>query len=77
MAYPFPNIGEYVKHIHREHNQEADHMANLGPERFLKVTVEDYGSLETWTEAKTVRQQWVRRCGGRFTVSAIVGKTMQ
>ena len=25
-------IGDYVKHIFREHNQEADHLANLGTE---------------------------------------------
>ena len=40
IAYPARNIKDYVKHIHREHSQEADHMANLRAEGVPQVNVE-------------------------------------
>ena len=32
IAHPISKIDDYVEHIFREHNQEADHWANLGAE---------------------------------------------
>ena len=32
IAYPVGEFDDYMKHIFREHNQEADHLANLGTE---------------------------------------------
>ena len=31
-AYPVAQIDDHVKHIFREHKQEADHLANVGAE---------------------------------------------
>ena len=41
-AHKHKTIDDYVKHIFREHNQEADHCANLGTEgqRQLLLTKE-------------------------------------
>ena len=39
----------------REHNQEADHLANLGAEGERKVTVEKEDNKENW---KAVRGFW-------------------
>ena len=40
IAYPVAQIDDYVKHIFREHNQEADHLANLGAEEQRKIMIE-------------------------------------
>ena len=40
IAYPVAQIDEFVKHIFKEHNQEADHLTNLGTEVQRKVTIE-------------------------------------
>ena len=40
VAYPVQIIGDYVQHIHREHNHEADHRANLGAAGVSQVIVD-------------------------------------
>ena len=44
-----------MKHINREHDQEANHMANLGAEEVSKVIVETVKNTETW---KAIRGFW-------------------
>ena len=44
-----------VKHIFREHNQEADHLANLGTEEQKHITVEGVKSTEAW---KAIPGNW-------------------
>ena len=44
-----------LKHIFREHNQEADHLANLGVDGQRKITVEKWNNTENW---KAVRSFW-------------------
>ena len=36
IANPISKIDDYAKHIFQEHNQEADHWANLGAEGHRK-----------------------------------------
>ena len=48
-------IDDYVKHIFREHDQETDHLANLGVEEQRKITVEKGNNTENW---KVVRGFW-------------------
>ena len=43
---------DHVKQIFREHNQEADHWANLGPEGQRKVFVDRSSNSETWKAVK-------------------------
>ena len=38
IAYPVRKIDDDVKHEFREHNQEADHLGNLGAEGKSKIT---------------------------------------
>ena len=40
IAIPISKIDEYAKHSFREHNQEADHWANLGAEGQRKTNVD-------------------------------------
>ena len=44
-------VDDHVKHIFREHNQEADHLANLGAEAPRKITIEKGENIQ-----KTGRQ---------------------
>ena len=63
-AYPVQTIGDNVKHISRDHNQEADHRANWGAEGGMKVTVEGFRTTTVWKE---VRGNWdgsKNKCGG-------------
>ena len=48
VAYPVGRIDDYVKHILREHNLEADHLANLGADGQRKITVEKGDNTENW-----------------------------
>ena len=48
-------IGDNVKHIYREHTQEADHMANLGAEALSRATLEQQ-------EIERCGKQWMRHC---------------
>ena len=53
------NICEYVKHIFREHNQEADHWANVGPEGQKKAVIDKKSNADTW---KAVERFWDGSC---------------
>ena len=53
--YPVGKIDDHVKHIFTEHNQEADHLANLGTEAKTKITIAGVKSIEKWT---AVRGYW-------------------
>ena len=48
-------IDDCKKHIFREHNQEADHLAHLGTEGKMKITIEGVKNTEKW---KAVRGYW-------------------
>ena len=48
VAYPVGQVDDYVRHVLREHNQEADHLANLAPEGQRQITVEKGDSTENW-----------------------------
>ena len=48
VAYPVRQVDDYVRHVLREHNQEADHLANLGAEGQRQITVEKGDSTENW-----------------------------
>ena len=48
-------IGDYVKHIFNEHDQEADHLTSLGADGTRKTTVVKGGNHERW---KAVREFW-------------------
>ena len=48
VTHSIQRIGDHVKHIHRTHNQEADHVANLGAEGVLKVIVEGFRTTTAW-----------------------------
>ena len=60
IAYTEAQMGDFVKHIFREHNQEADHLANLGADGQWEITtdgVKEHRGLESsswlfWTVAK-------------------------
>ena len=67
-------IDDYVKHISREHTQEADHLTNLGAEGQRKITVEKVRELEGGTRISGTEQKDRRkermwscdlRCGQR------------
>ena len=42
------NIDDYVRHIFREHNQEVDHVANLGTKEQHKITIEGVPKTKKW-----------------------------
>ena len=48
VAYPVRQVDDYVRHVLREHNQEADHLANQGAEGQRQITVEKGNSTENW-----------------------------
>ena len=63
-------VDDYVKHISREHNEEADHLATLGMEG-QKNTLEGVANTEEW---KTIRSGIVIKAVDRdkwITVSNI------
>ena len=37
VAKPISNIDSFVKHVYREHNQEADHWANVGARGLRRI----------------------------------------
>ena len=65
-------IDDYVKHIFREHNQEADHWANLGAEGQRTIISDKGNSTERW---KTVRGFWdgSSKINGRVVMKAVAG----
>ena len=63
-------IDDYVKHIFREHYQEADHWANLGAEGQRTIISDKGNSTERW---KTVRGFWdgSSKIHGRVVIKAV------
>ena len=61
-AYPGHKNGDYLSTFYREHNQEADHMANLGAEGVTEVAVEGFKNTAAWKASRRFlgRQQWMR-----------------
>ena len=41
-------IDDYVKHIFREHNQEADLLVNMGAEGQRKIVIDKCSNSESW-----------------------------
>ena len=54
-AYPVAQIDDFVKHIFREHNQEADHLANLGTSGQRKITIDGVKNTEGWKAVRASR----------------------
>ena len=59
MTNPILEIDDYVKHVFREHNTEADHSANVGAEGQRKVVIDRKGNADTW---KAVKGFWDGSC---------------
>ena len=51
-AYRVAQIDDYVKHIFRDHNWEADHLANLETKGHGQVTIESVERADEWTAVK-------------------------
>ena len=47
VAKPISNIDSFVKHVNREHNQEADHWANIGAQGQRKIVLDRRDHSET------------------------------
>ena len=47
-AYPARMLDDFVKHIFREHNQEADHLAMLETGGQRNITTEGVKNAEAW-----------------------------
>ena len=46
-AYPVAQIDDFVKHIFREYNEEADHLANLGTSGRRNIQLTEYRTQRT------------------------------
>ena len=55
MAHPIQKVCDYVKHLCREHHQEADCRVNLGSGGVLEFIVEGFSFTTAW---KTIRGHW-------------------
>ena len=55
MSKKKEKIDDFVKHIYREHNQGADHWANIGARGQRKMVLDRCDNSETW---KTVKGFW-------------------
>ena len=56
VAAPISDIDNFVMHVHREHNQEADHWAIIGAQRKRKIVIDRRGESTVW---KAIRGFWV------------------
>ena len=52
FANPISKMNDFVKHVFREHNQEADRWANLWIEGQRQVVVDRCSNAETWKAVK-------------------------
>ena len=52
MANPISKIDDFVEHVHRERNQEADHWANIGSQGQRKIVLDRYDNSEKWKAVK-------------------------
>ena len=55
VPYPVQTSGDHVRHIFGEHNEEADHMANLGAEGVPKFMVDGFKGMKAW---RATRGYW-------------------
>ena len=55
IASPISKIDDFVKHVFREHNQEADRWANIGAKGQRKIVLNKCNCSETW---KAVKGYW-------------------
>ena len=63
IANPILKIDDFVKHVHREHKQEADHWANIGAQGQRKMVLDRCDNSETWKAVKgyldwQLQRQW-------------------
>ena len=52
LLFPVKEIGDCVRHIVREHNQETYRLANLKADCVKSAIVEKGGNVERWKEVK-------------------------
>ena len=55
VATPISNIDNFVKHVYREQNQEADHWADIGAQGRRKIDIYRKDDHQTW---KAIRGFW-------------------
>ena len=55
IADSISKTDDFVKHVFREHNKEADHWANIGAEGQRKIVIDKSNTSETW---KAVSGYW-------------------
>ena len=55
IANPISNIDSFVNHVYREHNQEADHWANVATQGNRKIVMDRRDATTTW---KAIRGFW-------------------
>ena len=55
IANPNSKIDDFVKHVFREHNQEADAWANIGAKGQRKIVLDNGDNSATW---KAVKGYW-------------------
>ena len=48
VAYPVGQVDDHVRRVLREHNRDADHLANQGAEGQRQITVAKGDSTENW-----------------------------
>ena len=49
---PISNIDSFVNHVYREHNQEADHWANIGAQGRRKIVIDRRDQATVWKAIK-------------------------
>ena len=52
IASPISKIDDFMEHVYREHNWEADHWTNTGAQRLRKIVLDRCDNSETWKAAK-------------------------
>ena len=84
IANPVSSIDDYVKHIFREHNLEADHWANVGAEGQKKVVIDKKSNADTRKAVKgflgwQLQEQWKKwvRCGDQRSRQSKMGHDQQ
>ena len=53
IAKPISNIDVFIKHVCREHSQEADFGSNIGAQGQRKIVLDRRDNSETWTAVKS------------------------
>ena len=52
IANPISKIDDFVKHVFREHNQEAEHWAHVECEGKRKIVIDTRDNSESWKAVK-------------------------